>query len=96
MTMRRFPPFLLSLPILAGCAGSPGWVNPALPQQRWDADLAVCRHEAEDSLGPSAYVEPGTERTSNPMQMVDQARNAKRYDALIGACMTDKGYHRAK
>lgn len=94
--MRRFLPLLSIVPILAGCAGSPGWVNPAVPQSRWDADLAACRSEAEDVLGPSAYVEPGSERTSNPMQMADQARNAKRYEALIAACMADKGYHRAK
>ncbi len=94
--MRHFALLLLSLPILAGCAGSPGWVNPALPQDRWSADWSACRREAEESLGPSAYVDPGNERTSNPMQMADQARNAKRFDALVAACMTDKGYHRAK
>lgn len=94
--MRRFAPLLLSLPILCGCAGSPGWVNPAVPQERWSADLGACRHEAEDSLGPSAFVDPGNERTSNPMQMVDQTRNAKRFEALVGACMADKGYRRAK
>lgn len=94
--MRRFAFLLLSLPALAGCAGSPGWANPAVPQDRWSTDLGACRQEAEDSLGPSAYVDPGNERTSNPMQMADQTRNAKRFEALVAGCMAEKGYHRAK
>ncbi len=94
--MRRFALLVLSMTMLSACAGSSGWVNPAVPQDRWDADLSACRHEAEASLGPTASIEPGNERTSNPMQMVDQTRNAKRFDALIAACMAEKGYRRPK
>ncbi|HXP97790.1 MAG TPA: hypothetical protein VN809_13835 [Telmatospirillum sp.] len=94
--MRRFAPLLLCLPILAGCAGESGWVNPASPKDRSGADLSACRHEADDDLGPSAYVEPGDERNSDPMKMVDRTRNAKRFEALVAACMGEKGYRRTK
>jgi hypothetical protein len=94
--MRRFWPFFLSLPILVGCAGDSGWTNPALPRDRMITDLSACREEAEDTLGPSAYVEPGDERSSDPMKMVDRTRNAKHFDALVASCMTAKGYRHPK
>lgn len=94
--MRRLLQSLLLPLILSGCAGSPGWTNAGLPRDRWAPDFAECRNEAEEILGPGAFVEPGTERASNPMQMVDQAQNAKRYDAMVGSCMMEKGYRRAQ
>jgi hypothetical protein len=94
--MRRLTLAIVLLPILVGCAGGTGWVNPLLPKERWDEDLSACRHGADESLGPSAYVTPGDERTSNPMKLVDQTQNAKRFDSLVASCMASKGYRRAK
>jgi hypothetical protein len=94
--MRLFAPLLMVLPILAGCAGGPNWVNPALPRDRLSGDLSECRAEAEEMLGPSAYTDPGNERTGNPMTLVDQTQNAKRFEYLVAACMAEKGYRRAK
>lgn len=94
--MRRFAPLLLSLPILAGCAGQSGWVNPALSSDRSSGDLNACRRDAEETLGPSAYVDPGDERSGNPMKLVDRTQNAQRFEALVGSCMAEKGYHRVK
>ncbi|MDR3435889.1 MAG: hypothetical protein P4L94_04625 [Telmatospirillum sp.] len=94
--MRRLTLAIVLLPFLAGCAGGTGWVNPLLPKERWDEDLSACRHDADASLGPSAYVTPGEERTGNPMKLVDQTQNAKRFDSLVASCMASKGYRRAK
>ncbi len=82
--------------LLAGCVGGPAWVNPALPKERWDADLAGCRREAEDMLGPGAYVEPGEDRSGNPMKLVDRTQNAKKFETLVGQCMMAQGYRPAK
>ena len=77
---------------LAACAGSSVWTNPSVPRQQWSADLAACRRQADQDLGPGAYIPPGDERNSSPMTMVDRTGNAKRFDALVGNCMIDKGY----
>jgi hypothetical protein len=96
MVMRRLLPVLAVLAGLAACAGDTGWVNPLLPKDQADTDLAACRRQAEDSLGPSAYMAPGEERTGDPMKLADQARNGKRFDALVASCMAAKGYRRVK
>jgi hypothetical protein len=94
--MRRFT-FLLAAGwtiALAGCAGSTGWVNPSVPQDRWGADLSACRRDAEDEFGPGAYLPPGQERTSSPMTLVDRTRTTERFDSLVAECMQAKGYRR--
>jgi hypothetical protein len=94
--MRRFALLLIGLPILAGCAGDSGWTNPKLPKDQADTDLSACRGKAENELGPSAYIAPGDERTSNPMKMVDQTNNAKLFETLVASCMAAKGYRHPK
>lgn len=95
MRCLRAVALLVSL-VVGGCAGDPGWVNPALPKDRWSYDLGACRREAEDDLGPDVAMTPGDERSSDPMKLVEQSRNAKRFDALVGTCMREKGYRPAK
>lgn len=89
------PSFLLVL-LLTACSGGGNWVNPALPKDRADSDLARCRAEAEDSMGPAAYLPPGEERTGNPMTLVDRTNNAKKFESLVGRCMAGLGYRQAK
>jgi hypothetical protein len=99
MVMRRRPPALIVLAMLAGlaaCAGDSGWVNPLLPKDQADTDLTACRRQADDTLGPSAAMVPGDERTGDPMKLVDQTRNGRRFDALVASCMAAKGYRRVK
>lgn len=94
--MRRFrAAIVFALLTCGGCASQPTWVNPAVPQDRRSADLAQCRREAEDDMGPGAATAPGDEHSGNPMALVDRTNTAKRFEGLVGSCMQDKGYHRA-
>lgn len=90
------PLLLLLLPLMAACAGDPRWVNPSLPKEHMSSDLADCRHLADREFGRSPLSDAGTERTGDPMKLVDRTQDQKRFNALVGMCMEDKGYQPAK
>ena len=81
---------------LAGCAGSPGWVNPDLPPGRAAGDLTACRRAADRDMGANPFQQPGDERNSDPMKLVDRTRSQQRFEALVAGCMEDQGYHPTK
>ena len=92
--MRRFA--FLALLFVTGCIGGANWRNPNLPPQQESIDERVCRHEAEEDLGPQPYSEPGTEKYDTPMQMVDRSELRNQFDGLVADCLERKGYHRDK
>lgn len=82
--------------LLAACTGGAAWVNPALPKEQWGRDLAECRDEAEDMMGPRAAIDPDDARSGNPMKLVDRTETAQKFETLVGNCMRAKGYRPAK
>ena len=91
--MIRFLTFFACL-ALAACAAAPEWVNPELPAARQGADLVACRRLADREVAPGAATEPGAERSSDPMKMVDRMDTGRRFEALVADCMADRGYRR--
>lgn len=92
MSSRLLP--LISLALLAGCAGSGGWNNPNLPPGQERADERTCRHESEQDMdiGPASYIPPGSDKMDSPMQMVDRSELRHQFAALVADCMERKGY----
>lgn len=84
----------LPLLLIAGCAGSPGWVNPDVPKERWSRDLAACRRDADATLGVGDRYEPD-DRSSMPGRMLDREDTRRRFDSHVRACMEAGGYRRA-
>jgi len=91
--MRQFIPLLLLL--LAACAGSPDWVNPAVPRARWSQDLTTCRRAADDEVGLTDYYAPD-DRSSLPSHMMAREDSNRRFDSYVAGCMQGLGYRRAR
>jgi len=83
----------VSLVSLAACAGDVPWNNPNLPRKMAEHDYTQCRRYADSQTGSGSgggYFDD--QRSSDPMGMADRAVSRREFDALISACMRDKGY----
>ncbi|HIJ38121.1 MAG TPA: hypothetical protein HPP80_04415 [Rhodospirillaceae bacterium] len=79
---------------LAACASPDRWTAADRSAVEQRADLSACRREADRQIGRTSYFEPGSERSSDPMKMVDSMEAGRRFDALVSGCMEDLGYRR--
>ena len=77
----RFFPVLLSLCLLAGCA-------PSHPASRHEADLAACRRNADETMGP-ASIDPADEHNPSPMTMARREQLRGQYDNMVQDCMAE-------
>ena len=77
----RLPLVLLSVCLLAACA-------PQAPKSRFEADLASCRRNADDTLGP-ASIDPTQEHNPSPMALVDREQLRGQYDNMVDHCMKE-------
>ena len=76
--------FLLAVPLLcllAACA-------PSKPTSRHDVDLAACRKNTDQTMGP-AGIEPGDEHNANPMAMARREEMRGQYDHMVDDCMKE-------
>jgi hypothetical protein len=82
--------------LLVGCATSPNWVNPKIPQEEWGRDLSSCRRSAEiDVSRRIGYDRRSTEDPfSGPGGDGERYQARKLFDNEVAACMTDLGYYR--
>lgn len=84
----------LGVTALAGCApGNPGWVAADGSAGRADADYAACRRWADDRLDPDRSAE--TRGAGSPFAAEDRAALRRQINALVAACMQDRGYRLA-
>ncbi len=89
--MRSFWYVLALSPLLAACAGEPNWVNPNLPQSRWDRDLARCQRDAESIYSVGNRFEPD-DRSVMPGRLLDRQQIGPRINAYVESCMRGQGY----
>lgn len=81
---------------LAACAErKPGWVHPQLPPAQASADLTECRRWADDRVDPDRSAE-ATLSGGSPFTPEERARLRRQLNALVAACMQDKGYRPAR
>ena len=78
--MMRLSLVLLSVCLLAACTSQ--------PRTRYDNDLASCRRNADDTLGP-ASIDPGTEHNPSPMALADREHLRGQYDSMVDHCMKE-------
>ena len=78
--MRLFP-VLLSACLLAACTSQ-------APKSRYEADLASCRRNADDTLGP-ASIDPAQEHNPSPMALADREHLRGKYDQMVDQCMKE-------
>ena len=89
---------IFSLSLLAGlcaCTDTSRWIGTQLPPEQRTTDLARCRREAEEALGPNAATDPGPISRGDPMALVDRTRTLDQFEAIVAACMTEQGYRRS-
>lgn len=72
---------LLPVFLLAACASQQ-------PKSRYENDLAACRHNADDTLGP-ASIDPSQEHNPSPMALADREQLRGQYDSLVDHCMKE-------
>lgn len=72
---------VLSACLLAACTSQ-------APKSRYDADLASCRHNADDTLGP-ASIDPTQEHNPSPMALADREQLRGQYDSMVDHCMKE-------
>jgi len=78
--MMRFVPVLLVACLLAACASQ--------PNSRRAADLAACRRNADQAMGPVS-IDPSDEHNPSPMAMARREELRGTYDSLVQDCMTE-------
>ena len=67
--------------LLAGCA-------PSHPASRHEADLAACRRNADETMGPVS-IDPADERNPSPMTMARREQLRGQYDNMVQDCMAE-------
>ena len=77
----RFSPLLPVLCLLAACA-------PSKPATRYDADLAACRKNADQTMGPVS-IDPADGHNPSPMAMARREELRGQYDHMVGDCMKE-------
>ena len=78
----RFSLLVPLLCLLAACA-------PSKPTSRYDADLASCRRNTEQSMGGASSIAPGDERNPSPMAMARREELQGQYDHMVDDCMKE-------
>jgi hypothetical protein len=77
----RFLPAVPLLCLLAACA-------PSKPTTRHDVDLAACRKNADEQLGPES-IDPADEHNPSPMAMAHREELRGQYDHMVDDCMKE-------
>jgi len=72
---------VLSVCLLSACA-------PSKPTTRHDVDLAACRKNADQSMGPDS-IDPADEHNPNPMAMARREELRGQYDHMVDDCMRE-------
>lgn len=73
---------LLPVCLLAACASQ-------APKSRYETDLAACRRNAEQTMGPGASIDPMQEHNPSPMALADREEMRGHYDSLVDHCMKE-------
>jgi len=76
----RLPLVLLSACLLAACTSQ--------PKTRYDSDLAACRRNAEQAMGPVS-IDPADEHNPSPMALARREELRGTYNNLVSDCMTE-------
>jgi outer membrane PBP1 activator LpoA protein len=79
--MMRLVPVLLLACLLAACASQ--------SNSRRAADLASCRRNADQTMGPVSSIDPSDEHNPSPMAMARREELRGQYDSLVQDCMTE-------
>ncbi|GEM_PF-5881973 len=77
----RFSPFIPLLCLLAACA-------PSKPTTRHDVDLAACRKNADETMGPVS-IDPADEHNPSPMALAQRENLRGQYDHMVDDCMRE-------
>lgn len=77
---------ILSLLSLSACAASAmPWSHPGIPKEDWSRDYSYCRRSADRDVG-------WREDEDRAFREYDRQQAKKRFDAVLAACMTERGY----
>ena len=79
--MMRLSLVLLSACLLAACTSQ--------PKTRYDSDLASCRRNADQTMGPTASIDPANEHNPSPMALADREHLRGEYDSMVDNCMKE-------
>ncbi|RAU23501.1 hypothetical protein CU669_03975 [Paramagnetospirillum kuznetsovii] len=86
--MKRFALPMICLMLPACAATSVPWTNPDVPKEEWSRDYSGCRRYADRDVG----WRDDDRDTGSVFRDYDRHQAKKRYDAVLAACMIDRGY----